>query len=128
MTKDPRIYLAHILERASRIEVYVRDGHDAFLTDHKTQDAVIRNFEVIGEAAKRIPASFREAHPSIPWRLMAAFRDALIHGYEGVDINKVWTTATEDLPAVRAAIAAILPSVEQLALELRRPAADPRQD
>lgn len=128
MTKDPRIYLAHILEHAARIELYTRDGREAFLTDHKTQDAVIRNFEVIGEAAKRIPASYREAHPSIPWRVMAAFRDVLIHGYEGVDINKVWTTATADLPAARAAIAAILPPVEQLALELRRPAADPPQE
>jgi uncharacterized protein with HEPN domain len=59
---------------------------------------------------------------------MAAFRGALIHGYEGVDINKVWTTATEDLPAVRTAIAAILPSIEQLALELRRPAPSPPQE
>ena len=128
MTKDPRIYLAHILEHAARIERYIRDGHDAFLTDHKTQDAVIRNFEVIGEAAKRVTAEFRETHPSIPWRVMAAFRDVLIHGYEGVDINKVWTTATEDLPAVRAAIAAILPPIEQLELELRRPASEPPQE
>jgi uncharacterized protein with HEPN domain len=59
---------------------------------------------------------------------MAAFRDALIHGYEGVDINKVWTTATKALPAVRTAIAAIVPSVEQLALELRRPASGPPQE
>lgn len=54
MSKDPRVYLAHILERADRIAGYVRDGHAAFLFDHKTQDAVIRNFEVIGEAAKTI--------------------------------------------------------------------------
>ncbi len=118
MTKDPRVYLAHILERANRIEVYVRDGHDAFLTDHKTQDAVIRNFEVIGEAAKRVPPAFRSAHPSIPWQTMAGFRDVLIHGYEGVDINKVWTTATKDLPAVRSAIAAILPPLEELEEEI----------
>lgn len=118
MTKDPRVYLAHILERANRIEAYVRDGHDVFLTDHKTQDAVIRNFEVIGEAVKRVPAAFRSAHPSIPWQTMAGFRDVLIHGYEGVDINKVWTTATKDLPAVRSAIAAILPPLEELEEEI----------
>jgi uncharacterized protein with HEPN domain len=118
VTKDPRVYLAHILERAARIEAYIRDGHDVFLTDAKTQDAVIRNFEVIGEAAKRIPAAFRAAHPSIPWQLMAGFRDVLIHGYEGVDIHRVWLTATQDMPAVRAAIASILPPLDELEREL----------
>ena len=118
MSKDSRVYLAHILERADRIAVFVRDGHAAFLTDHKTQDAVIRNVEVIGEAAKRVPSEYRAAHPSIPWQLMAGFRDVLIHGYEGVDIPRVWITATTDLPAVRAAIAAILPPLDQLEREL----------
>ena len=55
MTKDPRVYLAHILERADRIETYVSDGEAAFMRDTKTQDVVIRNFEVTGEAAKRVP-------------------------------------------------------------------------
>lgn len=118
MSKDPRVFLAHILERADRIAAYVRDGHASFLVDHKTQDAVIRNFEVIGEAAKRVPPDYRAAHPSIPWQLMAGFRDVLIHGYEGVDINRVWVTAINDLPTVRAAIAAILPPLDQLEREL----------
>lgn len=118
MTKDPRVYLAHILERADRIAIFVQDGHAAFLTDHKTQDAVIRNFEVIGEAAKRVPAEYRAEHPSIPWQLMAGFRDVLIHSYEGVDVHRVWATATQDLPAVRQAIAAILPPLEELEREL----------
>jgi len=80
VTKDPRVYLAHILERANRIEEYLRDGQAAFMNDPKTQDAVIRNVEVIGEAAKRVPQEYRAAHPSIPWQLMAGFRDGLIHG------------------------------------------------
>lgn len=118
MSKDPRVYLAHILERADRIAGYIRDGHAAFLIDHKTQDAVIRSFEVIGEAAKRVPLDYRAAHPGIPWQLMSGFRDVLIHGYEGVDLNRVWTTATVDLPAVRAAIAKILPPLDKLEREL----------
>lgn len=118
MTKDPRVYLAHILERASRIEAYVQDGRAAFMSDPKTQDAVIRSFEVIGEAAKRVPSEYRAEHPSIPWQLMAGFRDVLIHGYEGVDLGRVWITATRDLPAVRDAIAAILPPLDQLEREL----------
>lgn len=118
MTKDPRVYLAHILERADRIEAYVRDGEAAFMRDTKTQDAVIWNFEVIGEAAKPVPPEYRAAHPSIPWQLMAGFRDVLIHGYEGVDLGRAWITATRDLPRVRGAILAILPPLEQLEREL----------
>lgn len=118
MTKDPRVYLAHILERAIRIEEYLRDGEAAFMRDTKTQDAVIRNFEIIGEAAKRVPAEYRAEHPSIPWQLMTGFRDVLIHGYVGVDLGRVWSTATRDLPSVRSAIAAILPPLDQLEREL----------
>jgi uncharacterized protein with HEPN domain len=118
VTKDPRVYLAHILERANRIEVYLQGGETPFMHDVKTQDAVIRNFEVIGEAAKRVPPEYRAAHPSIPWQLMAGFRDVLIHGYEGVDLSRVWITATRDLPVVRDAIRAILPPLDQLEREL----------
>ncbi len=125
MTKDPRVYLAHILERADRIARYTRDGETAFQRDDMTQDAVIRNFEVIGEAAKRVPGEYRTRHPDIPWQLMAGFRDVLIHGYEGVDLQRVWMAATRDLPAVRAAIAAILPPLDQLERELGRDEEEP---
>lgn len=63
MKKDARVYLAHILERARRIEGYIRSGEQEFQRDTKTQDAVIRNFEVIGEAAKRVPPEYRALHP-----------------------------------------------------------------
>lgn len=125
MTKDPRVYLAHILERAARIERYIRDGEAAFLRDDKTQDAVIRNLEVIGEAAKRVPDEYRSLHPAIPWRSMAGFRDVLIHGYEGVDLGRVWSTAARDLPVARAAIAAVLPPLDELERELAEDAPDP---
>ena len=118
MTKDPRVYLAHILECADRIERYLGQDREAFLRDTMAQDAVIRNFEVIREAAKRIPEQFRVVHAEIPWRLMAGFRDVLIHDYEGVDLQRVWRIAQEDLPAVKTAIAQILPSLEQLEREI----------
>lgn len=74
MKKDPRVYLAHILECAAKIERYTQGGKQQFLKDEMIQDAVIRNFEIIGEAAKRVPAAYRKVHPEVPWRLMAGFR------------------------------------------------------
>ncbi len=66
MTRDPRVYLAHILECADRIEQYIGQDREAFLRITVVQDAVIRNFEGIGEAAKRITRGFRAKHPEIP--------------------------------------------------------------
>lgn len=118
MTKDPRVYLAHILECAEKIERYTEGGEDAFVADTMIQDAVIRNFEIIGEAAKRIPDGFREEQTGIPWRLMTGFRDVLIHAYEGVDLKRVWHVVSQDLPPVKEAIAGMLPPLDQLEKEL----------
>ena len=118
MTKDPRVCLAHILECADRIERYLGQDREAFLRNTMVQDAVIRNFEVIGAAAKRIPEQFRVVHVATPWWLMAGFRDVLIHDYEGVDLERVWRIAQEDLPAVKTAITQILPPLEQLEREI----------
>lgn len=118
MKKDPRVYLAHILECTGKIERYTKGGEQEFLGDSLIQDAVIRNFEIIGEAAKRVPAAYRRAHPEIPWRLMAGFRDVLIHAYEGIDLNRVWRIAQEDVPQVRDAIGKLLPPLEELEKEL----------
>ena len=72
----------------------------------------------VGEAAKRIPETYREKHPSIPWRGLAAFRDVLIHQYAGVSIAEVWQIIDRDLSGLRDAILAILPPLEQLEKEL----------
>jgi uncharacterized protein with HEPN domain len=116
--KDPRVYLAHILECIQRIESYVATGDESFLSQPLIQDAVIRNFEVIGEAAKRIPDSYRTANPSIPWRNLSAFRDVLIHQYEGVSLLKVWEIIERDLPGLKAAIQSLLPPLDQLEREI----------
>lgn len=63
---------------------------ETFLADDKTVDAVVRNFEIIGEAARQIPETFKETYPGIPWRDMADFRNVLIHEYFGVDLGILW--------------------------------------
>lgn len=118
MTKDPRVYLAQILERIDRIMEYIAGGKDAFLADRKTQDAVIRNLEVIGEAMKRVPEDYRREHPDIPWRQLAGLRDILIHQYEGVSIPQVWLMVEKGLAPLRLAIADSLPPLEELEKQL----------
>ncbi len=118
MSKDPRVYLAHIMECIQKIERYTKDGRERFLDDQLIQDAVLRNFEVIGEAAKRLDDAYRASHPQIPWRAVAGLRDMLIHQYEGVDLNKVWAIVEGDLPGLKKSINAMLPPLEQLEREL----------
>jgi uncharacterized protein with HEPN domain len=86
--------------------------------DELIQDAVLRNFEVIGEAAKRLDEAYRTTHPEIPWRAIASLRDVLIHQYEGVDRNKVWAIVEKDLPNLKQSIADLLPPLEKLEREL----------
>jgi uncharacterized protein with HEPN domain len=114
MKKDPRVYLAQILERIDRIRLYTSGGKQAFYSDFRTQDAVIRNFEIIGEASKRIPNEYREMHHTIPWRELSGFRDVLIHQYEGVSIAEIWQIIERDLEPLRKAIAATIPSLSDL--------------
>lgn len=118
MTKDPRVYLAHILECIEKVERFTGGGKEDFLRNDMVQDAVVRNFEVIGEAAKRLDDAYRLAHPEVPWRALAGLRDVLIHQYEGVDLERVWAIVERDLPRLREAIAALLPPLEQLEREL----------
>jgi uncharacterized protein with HEPN domain len=117
MSKDARVYLARILECIQKIERFTAGGKDHFFRDVMVQDAVLRNLEVIGEAAKRLDDAYRAAHPAIPWRALAGLRHVLIHQYEGVDLEKVWAIVEGELPGLREAIAAPLPPLDQLERE-----------
>jgi uncharacterized protein with HEPN domain len=118
VTKDPRVYVAHILECIDKIERFTADGRERFFQEAMVQDAVLRNLEVIGEAAKRLDDAYRAAHPGVPWRALAGLRDVLIHQYEGVDLEKVWAIVEQELPSLRGTLAAILPPLDQLEREL----------
>lgn len=97
-------YLAHILEAIAAIESYTRDGREDFLTDRKTQDAVVRNLEIIGEAVKGLSESFRSAHSELPLRQLAGMRDRLIHQYFGIDLELLWAVVEKRLPELRRSI------------------------
>ena len=79
-------------------------------------DAVIRNFEIIGEATKYIPVSFRRKHPDIPWTRMARMRNRLTHEYFGVNDQILWTTAKDDLPALKPKIKELLKELDNSTL------------
>ena len=101
--------LNDILEAARKAIEFVDEMDSAILADDdKTEFAVIRALEIVGEAARRIPAPFREQHPDIPWSEMAGMRDKLIHDYFGVDLDVVLKTVREDLPPLITAIQALV--------------------
>jgi uncharacterized protein with HEPN domain len=102
--KDDRLYLHHMLERCRRITRFIGPGRDAFMHSEELQDAVIRNVEVIGEAAKRVSTDVRARLAQLDWRAICGMRDVLIHDYIGVDLDEVWNVASSRIPDVQAAL------------------------
>jgi len=107
--RDYSLYLSDILKAFEAIETFVEgQSIEDFKKDDKTSSAVIRKFEIIGEAAKQIPDNIKNEYPSIPWREMAGMRDKLIHFYFGVNYELLWQTIKKRIPKIKPVITQIL--------------------
>ena len=110
--KNALLYLSNIQECIEAIESYTGDGKETFIQTRIIQDAVIRNFEVMGEASKRISPKIKEKYPEVPWRRIAGLRDVLIHDYLRVDLVEVWGIISDYLPELKVHIQTIIRDIE----------------
>lgn len=111
MTERDRLFLQHILAAVADIQDFAADGQATFLTDRKTQSAVIRQIEIIGEAVKNLSPELIDRAPGVPWRLIAGARDRLVHAYFKVDLDMVWVMVEHDLPHLRTNVLGLLDQV-----------------
>ena len=109
MEKDDTVYLQHVLDAINTVEEYLQGvNEEKFKATRLLQDGTIRQIEVIGEAIRHISKDTRKTYSEIPWQDIAGMRDKLIHDYFGVDIEKVWDPAQEDLPVLKEQVIGIL--------------------
>ena len=100
---DDTLYLEHIRECIELIEAYIRDMHDleAFLADRKTQDAVLRNLQVMAESTQRLSSDLKAERAEIAWGSISGLRNVLVHAYLGINLATVWRIVRSDLPALK---------------------------
>ena len=102
MNRDINLFIEDILENIKDIKSFSKGlTKEKFKNNKLKQNAIIRSLEVIGEAVKNIPDSFRDKHQKIPWKKIAGFRDILSHAYFGVNIDRVWEVLEKELPILR---------------------------
>lgn len=102
MSKETLLFIEHILKSIECIEIFTKDiSEEEFAKNEEKQSAVIRQIEIIGEAAKNIDEEFRDKYSEVPWKDMAAMRDKLMHHYFGIDLKIVWKTIQEDIPMLK---------------------------
>lgn len=107
--RNVAVFLFDIVECCEDIEGYLAGSmKESFLEDTKTQDAVVRRLEIIGEAVRRLPLPLREKYTDVPWREVSGMRDVLIHGYFSINVERVWETAQNDVPKLKEQVEKIL--------------------
>lgn len=103
--RSPELLVADMLEAIAKIERYVGALTDRqFLEDERTSDAVVRNLEIIGEAASRLPDAYRSTAAQVPWHQVVGLRHRIVHEYFGIDLQLVWVIIHTDLPKLREAL------------------------
>jgi len=108
-SRSTRVLLEDMLDAIQQIQSYTTGmDKDSFTKDRKTQDAVVRNLEIIGEASGRLPDSFREEYSDIPWTLVRGLRNRIVHAYFGVDLQLIWEVIQDDLPTLRSQLSKLL--------------------
>lgn len=112
--RDHLLFLEDILEAIRKIEEYTEDlTFNQFCENSMAVDAVIRNFEVIGEATKNIPKKIMEKYPDVEWKEAVGFRNILIHDYFGIDLEAVWETIKNNIPPYKKHVAEVLKSEQK---------------
>ncbi len=99
--KDDRLYVDHILQCIRDVAEFTREGKDAFVSDKKTQQAVLRTLQTLAESTQRLSRSLKSSHAEVNWFAIAGFRNVVVHDYLGVDFDQVWQIAEMDLPELK---------------------------
>ena len=107
--RDFIMYLEDILQCTKKIHTWTRNmTQEEFLSDGKTQDAIIMNIGIIGEATKNLPLAIKRKYPGVSWKKMVGMRNILVHEYFGINLKKVWKTIQQDIPDIKEKISKIL--------------------
>ena len=113
MKRGLRLFIEDILESIKLIEKYLGDiSKENFDNNQKLKDSVVRRLEIIGEAVKNIPDSFRKKYPEVPWRKIAGLRDIITHTYFNIDLDITWDIIKKDLPDLKEKISKIKSELE----------------
>lgn len=112
--KNHKLFIEDILGAVDKIERYIEDlSYEKFLKNDMVVDAVVRNLEVIGEAAKNIPEDTKKQYPDIPWKRIIGLRNIAVHEYFGIDLSIVWEIITSNLPETKPKILTMLKNLNQ---------------
>ena len=111
--RSDQLYITDMVESITRIEGYIEGmSYKEFVGNNMAKDAVLRNLEVIGEAAKNLSIPTKDKYPDIPWRRIIGLRNIVIHGYFGVDFDNIWKIIKDNIPEVKLLLEEILKDLE----------------